>query len=145
MAILDRENAFSQSQALTGTSLVPSTDVIDLSVVRQVGGGNGEPIIQVNFEVAAGGTTPTMTLALQTDDNASFSSATTVITYLSAVADAAFGASTQYQFPLPRTGLERYVRIAYTMGGTSPTSTVSAHLVVDSQEDVKYPGGFTVV
>ncbi len=145
MAILDRENAFSQSQALTGTTLVPSTDIIDLSSIRQVGAGNGEPILLVNFEAAPGGTTPTMTLALQTDDNAAFSSATTVITYLSAVAASAFGASTQYQFPLPRTGLERFIRVAYTMGGTSPTSTVSAHLMVDAQDDVKYPGGFTVV
>lgn len=144
MAILDRENAFSQSQALTGTSLVASTDVIDLSVVRQIGAGNGEPILQVNFEVAAGGTTPTMTLALQTDDNAAFSSATTVVTYLSAAAAAAFGASSQYAFPIPRQGLERYIRVAYTMGGTTPTATVSAHLVLDAQEDVKYASGFSV-
>lgn len=142
--ILDRENAFSQSQALTGTSLVASTDVIDLSVVRQIGQGNNLPEIVVNFEVAAGGTSPTMTLALQTDDNASFSSATTVVTYLSGVAAAAFGASTQYVFNLPQQGLERYIRLAYTMGGTSPTAQVSAHLVLDPQVDVKYASGFTV-
>jgi hypothetical protein len=141
--ILDRENAFSQSQALTGISLVASTDFIDLSVVRQVGQGNGMPKIVVNFEAAAGGTTPTITLALQTDDNTSFSSATTVLTYLSAVSTP--GASTQYVFELPDQGLERYVRLAYTQGGTSPTTTVSAHLVLDAQYDVKYPSGFTVL
>jgi hypothetical protein len=125
-------------------SLVSFIDLIDLSVVRQIGAGKGEPFLQVNFEAAPGGTTPTMTLALQTDDNAAFSSATTVMTYLSAAAASAFGASTQYQFPLPRAGLERYIRLAYTMGGTSPTSTVSAHLVIDSQDDTKYASGFTV-
>lgn len=144
MSILDRENAFSQSQALTGTSLVPSTDVIDLSSVRQIGAGKGEPMLLVNFEAAAGGTTPTMTLALQTDDNVGFSSPTTVVTYLNGVAAAAFGASTQYSFALPRQGLERFIRVVYTMGGTSPTSTVSAHLALDIQEDIKYASGFTV-
>lgn len=143
--ILDRENAFSQSQALSGTTLVPSTDVIDLSVVRQIGQGNNLPELVVNFEAAPGGTTPTMTLALQTDDNASFSSPTTVITYLSAVAASAFGASTQYVFNLPQQGLERFIRLAYTMGGTSPTAQVSAHLVLDVQNSPTYPGGFTVV
>lgn len=143
MAILDRENAFSQSQALTGTTLIPSTDVIDMSQVRQIGGGKGEPLLQLNFEVAAGGTTPTITVALQTDDNVGFASPATVITYMNAVTTP--GASSQLTFFLPRQGLERFIRLAYTQGGTTPTTTLSAHLLVDSQEDIKYPGGFTVV
>lgn len=141
--ILDRENAFSQSQALTGTSLVASTDVIDLSQVRQVGMGNNLPEIVLNFEAAPGGTTPTITVALQTDDNAAFSSATTLITYMSAVSTPA--ASSQFVFNLPQQGLERFIRLAYTQGGTTPTTTLSAHLAVDVQNDVKYASGFTVV
>lgn len=141
--ILDRENAFSQSQALTGTSLVASTDVIDLSSIRQVGQGNGYPNIVVNFEAAPGGTTPTITIALQTDDNAAFSSATTVTTYVTTLAMPA--ASTQFVFDLPQQGLERFVRLAYTQGGTSPTTTLSAHMNLNQQWDVKYPGGFTVL
>lgn len=140
--ILDRENAFSQSQALTGTSLVASTDVIDLSQVRQVGQGNNLPELVINFEAAPGGTSPTITVALQTDDNVGFSSPTTLITYLSAVAMPA--ASSQFIFNLPQQGLERFIRLAYTQGGTSPTTTLSAHLVLDPQLDVKYPGGFVV-
>lgn len=141
--ILDRENAFSQSQALTGTTLVASTDVIDLSQVRQVGMGNNLPEIVLNFEAAPGGTTPTITVALQTDDNAAFSSATTLITYMSAVSTPA--ASSQFVFNLPQQGLERFIRLAYTQGGTTPTTTLSAHLAVDVQNDVKYASGFTVV
>lgn len=140
--ILDRENAFSQSQALTGTSLVASTDTIDLSAIRQIGVGEDLYLV-VNFEAAPGGTTPTITLALQTDDNSAFSSATTVITYMNAVSTPA--ASTQFVFPLPYQGLERHVRLAYTQGGTSPTTTVSAHIVHTPQYDNKYPSGFTVV
>lgn len=141
--ILDRENAFSQSQALTGTSLVASTDVIDLSSIRQIGQGNNMPELVLNFEAAPVGTTPTITVALQTDDNVGFSTPTTVITYMSAVATPA--ASTQLAWTLPLQGLERFIRLAYTQGGTSPTTTVSAHLALDLQFDVKYPGGFTVL
>lgn len=140
--IVDRENAFSQSQALTGTSLVSSTDWIDLSQIRQVGVGEDLYLV-LNFEAAPGGTTPTITVALQTDDNAAFSSPATVITYMSAVSTPA--ASTQLVFPLPYQGLERFVRLAYTQGGTSPTTTVSAHIVHTPQYDIKTPGGFTVV
>ncbi|MFN5081184.1 MAG: Bbp16 family capsid cement protein [Betaproteobacteria bacterium] len=139
--ILDRENAFSQSQALTGTTLVPSTDVIDLSQIRQVGIGEDLHIV-INFEAAAGGTTPTITVALQTDDNAAFSSAATVTTYLNAVSTP--GASSQFVFNIPHQGLERFIRLAYTQGGTTPTTTVSAHIAVGSQYDIKMPSGFTV-
>jgi hypothetical protein len=138
--ILDRENAFSQSQALTGTTLVPSTDVIDLSQIRQVGIGEDLHIV-INFEAAAGGTTPTITVALQTDDNAAFSSAATVTTYLNAVSTP--GASSQFVFNIPHQ-LERFIRLAYTQGGTTPTTTVSAHIAVGSQYDIKMPSGFTV-
>lgn len=139
--ILDRENAFSQSQALTGTSLVPSTDVIDLSQIRQIGVGEDLYLV-LNFEVAAGGTTPTITVALQTDDNVGFSSPATAITYMSAVTTP--GASSQLVFPIPYQGLERFIRLAYTQGGTTPTTTLSAHIVHTPQYDIKTPSGFTV-
>lgn len=144
MAILDRENAFSQSQALSGTAAIPSTDIIDLSQIRQLGAGKGEPFLQLNFEATPGGTTPTMTVQIETDDNAAFASPTIALVVLSAIAAANFGASRQYTFNLPRQGLERFMRLQYTMGGTSPTSVVSAHLVVDVQEDIKYASGFVV-
>lgn len=140
--IVDRENAFSQSQALTGTALVASTDTIDLSSVRQIGVGEDIYLV-LNFEAAPGGTTPTITVALQTDDNSAFSSPATVITYMNAVTTPA--ASSQLVFPLPAQGLERHVRLAYTQGGTSPTTTVSAHLVLNPQFDIKLPSGFSVL
>lgn len=139
--ILDRETAFSQSQALTGTTLVASTDTIDLSAIRQIGIGEDLYIV-LNFEVAAGGTTPTITVALQTDDNSAFSSATTVSTLMNAVTTP--GASSQLVFPIPYQGLERHIRLAYTQGGTTPTTTLSAHVVLTPQFDVKTAGGFTV-
>ncbi len=140
--ILDRENAFSQAQAVTGATTTGSTDVIDLSQIRQI--GNGKDLYAViTVDVAAGGTSPTMAVLVQTDDNAAFSSATTVLTSQT-FTQAQLALSTQIVIPLPQQGYERYLRLAYTLGGTSPTITVSAHLVENYQQDVKYPGGFTV-
>lgn len=139
--ILDRENAFSIAQALTVTAA--STDLIDLSQVRQIGSGKDLYLV-INIDVAAGGTSPTLAVAVQTDDNAAFSSATTLLTSPT-YTGAQMVASTQFVLPLPQQGFERYLRLNYTLGGTSPTVTLSAHLVETYQQDVKYAAGFTVV
>ena len=75
--ILDRENAFSIQQALTATAV--STDLIDLSQLRQIGFGKNLSLV-INVDVAAGGTSPTLQVNVQTDDNSGFSSAATVLT-----------------------------------------------------------------
>lgn len=141
--ILDAQNSFSRNQAVTGATTSGSTDVIDLSQVnRQIGVGE-QLYLVVNVKVAAGGTTPTMAVLLQTDDNSSFSSATTVFTGPT-LAAAALTAGAQFVYQLPITGYEQYLRAAYTLGGTSPTITVDAHLVTAAQLALLYPGGFTV-
>lgn len=141
--ILDAETMLSNQQALTGTSLIGSTNVIDLGSVRQVGAGRPLFIV-LTIDVAPGGTSPTLTVALQTDDNSAFSSPATAITYLNAVAGASYPVSTQFVFQIPVSGLERYARLAYTQGGTSPTVTLSAHVTEMIQQDVKLPAGFSV-
>ena len=65
--ILDRENAFSIQQALTATAV--STDLIDLSQLRQIGFGKNLSLV-INVDVAAGGTSPTLQVNVQTDDTA---------------------------------------------------------------------------
>jgi len=73
---VDRENLFSNAQALTVTAA--STDIIDLGQERRL--GVGEPMcVVIGCDVAMGGTTPTMIATLQSDDNAGFSSATSVV------------------------------------------------------------------
>lgn len=139
--ILDRENAFSIAQALTATAA--STDLIDLSVVRQIGSGKDLYLV-VNVDVAAGGTSPTVAIAVQTDDNSAFSSATTLLTSPT-YTGAQLVLSSQFVLPLPQQGFERYLRLQYTLGGTSPTVTLSAHLAETYQQDAKYAGGFTVL
>lgn len=140
--ILDAQLSFSRNQALTGTSAVASTDTIDFGAVRQMGIGE-DLFVVINVKVAAGGTTPTLTIAQQTDDNSSFSSATTLLTSQTFAA-AALGAGAQIVLPVPISGLEQHYRLSYTQGGTSPTITLDAHIVTSAQLAALYPVGFSV-
>lgn len=140
--ILDRENAFSIQQALSGAGNINSTDLIDLSQLRQIGFGEDLYLV-LNVDVAAGGTSPTLQVNVQTDDNAAFSSPAVALTSPT-YAQAQLGLSTQIVLPLPQQGWERYIRLQYVLGGTSPTLTLSAHIAENYQQDVKYPAGFTV-
>lgn len=129
--IIDSLLAFSDSQSLTATAA--STNSIDLSSDRDI--GPGEPLwLVVTSEAAPGGTSPTLAISIETDDNSSFSSATTLATHTT-LAAADFGAGTKVVIPWPMTN-ERYCRVKYTCGGTSPTFTVSAWLT--SQEPTSW-------
>ena len=139
--ILDNENKFSVAQALSGSGAA-STDYIDLSSIRQIGFGKDLYLV-VNIDVAAGGTSPTLSIAVQTDDNTSFSTPATALTSPT-YTGTQMVASTQFVIPLPQQGYERYLRLNYTLGGTTPTVTLSAHLVENYQQDVKYASGFSV-
>jgi len=130
--IIDYNLQFSDAQALTVDAA--STNIIDLGSDRDIGVGE-EMKIALNFDVAMGGSSPTLAVLVQTDDNSSFSSATTVLTSRS-IADAAIG--DQLVLGLPDTN-ERYVRLYYDVGGTSPTMTVSASVVKDAQQWSSYP------
>ena len=130
--IIDYNLQFSDAQALTVDAA--STNIIDLGSDRDIGVGE-EMKVALNFDVAMGGTSPTLSVLVQTDDNASFSSATTVLTSRS-IAAAAIGDT--LVLGLPDTN-ERYVRLYYDVGGTSPTMTVSASVVKDAQQWSSYP------
>jgi hypothetical protein len=140
---LDDQNLYSDAQALTATAA--STDLIDHGADRNL--GIGEPmVVEILLDVAADNTTTdeTYSVALQTDDNASFSSATTVGS-VTIVAGAVAG--TRYHIPLPPNSvLERYSRLNYTLGGTTPTVTVTAALLPYSfvQNNVVYADGITI-
>lgn len=118
---IDKLLEFSDSQALTATAV--STNVVDLTTDRDI--GPGSPIWWVvNVEVALDGTTgdETYVVTLQTDDNAAFSSATTIATITMTRGDAV---GKRYFVGIPSEN-ERYLRVNYTLGGTTPTGTVSS-------------------
>jgi hypothetical protein len=132
---------FSDAQALTATAA--STNVIDLSQDRDIGVGEPMSVVLV-LDVGADATTgdETYSVAIQTDDADTFGSASTLGTFTITRGTAA---GTLFEFPLPDTN-ERYLRLNYTLGGTTPTVTVTAFLQPKSmvQQSRYYARGYTV-
>lgn len=140
---LDAQGLFSDAQALTATAV--STNVVDLGVDGNL--GIGEPmsvVIVLDVAADAANSDETYVVALQTDDNVGFSSATSIGSATITRGDAA---GTRYVIPLAAdTGAERYIRLNYTLGGTTPSATVTSFLIPTSmiQNYVSYADGFTI-
>lgn len=123
---IDSTLEFSRAQALSATAA--SSNVIDLGVDRDI--GPGKPmwiVLDVGVTAAAGGT---YQVDLQTDDNSAFSSPTSIATLTLAAASLKAGA--QFVMGMPYAN-ERYLRLNYTLGGTTPGVTISAFLTDQEQ------------
>ncbi len=137
--LLSKQQNFSEAQALTVTAA--STNTIDLgatgtvlgapvALIRDIGKGKRIDIL-VSLDVDSGGTSPTLDVTLEVDDNDAFSSATTVATAPQLAGGSAGDRVALYW--IPEGTNERYVRLNYTLGGTSPTYTVTAGIVASDQ------------
>ena len=135
---IDSLYEFSRAQALSASGA--STNVIDLSSDRDI--GPGRPLwVVIAVQVAADNTTgdETYSIALQTDDNAAFSSPTTIATVAPAAASLPAGARLVIGMPFAN---ERYLRLNYTLGGTTPSITLNAFLTdQDPSSWQAYPDG----
>jgi hypothetical protein len=141
--IHDAHNLFSDAQALTAAAA--STNLIDLGAVRDLGNGeNLYIVLSVDVALADTGSNSTVTVDLQTDDNASFSSNATGQTLFTIAAVAAAG--TVYIARIQPGGAnERYIRLFYTMNnGDLSAGSVTAEIVHDVQKYVSYAKGYTV-
>lgn len=115
--ILDTQALFSDAQAITASAA--STNVVDLGAAKDLGAGCAIPIlIQV---VEDFNTLTSLAIALQVDDNAAFSSATTVQTTSVVLADLVAGKRIPPMW-VPEGVDEQYVRLNYTVTGTNPTT-----------------------
>lgn len=138
--ILDAQGQFSDSQAITADAV--GTNVIDLSEDRSI--GNGEPMAVVfTVEVAADQTTgdEDYTFEVEYASDAAQTTGRQLIgrrvfesgTPTAPAQDAdLLVAGFQIVIPIPPTALsesERYLGVRYDVTGTTPTITVSAHLV----------------
>lgn len=129
--IMDERLLFSDGQALTGTAA--STNVVDLTTARQI--GKGRPLyLVITLDVAADDTTgdETYSAQLQTDDNEAFSSAASLGGAITITRGDPAG--TKYVATIPYENVERYLRINYTLGGTTPTVTLNAWLTDQEPE-----------
>lgn len=134
--ILDHELEFSDSQALTATAA--STNVIDLGYADANAGTGEQTFIYVNSEADLGGTSPTVQIQVQVSNTEGSGYAT----ILETEAMSAFNAGEYRVIAVPK-AKGRYLRLNYALTGTSPTATVSAHIVQGEQAWEAYADALT--
>lgn len=133
--ILDKQNLFSEDQAITATA--NSTNIIDMgaddSLVNSPNEKDVELYVQVTSDFA---TLTSLTVTLTTDNDVAFGSETTLFSS-AAIAAASLVAGYKFRLPRVKDGVERYLRLTYTVAGSNATAgTVTAGLVLDSQTGV---------
>jgi len=142
--LLDSQLLFSDAQAITADAA--STNLIDLGVARNL--FDGEPMaVVMTVDVAADGTTTdeTYEFQIEMDDSASFGSPTDLVVH--SIGYASLTAGSQHILPIPvGQAVERYIRLYYNVGGTSPSVTVTAALqplsMITKRKD--YADGITI-
>lgn len=143
--LIDSQLSFSDAQALTATAA--STNVIDLSQDRNI--GIGEPIsVVLTVDVALAGTSPTFAVSLQTATDAAFTTPVTLLTMptLSGASAMPQGLKLDILYPGGPEMLQ-FLRLNYTLGGTSPTVTVTAEVQPSNEvqnAEVFYPNNYTI-
>jgi len=130
----DYETLMSDDQAITATAA--STNYIDIGADADI--GIGQPV-NILVQVTEAFTNLTnLAIAIQTDDNSSFSSATTIYTETIVLANLTAGAKINMRVFPPAN--ERYVRMYYTVTGSAPNAgKITAGAVVDHQDEASYP------
>jgi len=138
---IDSQNQFSDAQALTATAV--STNVIDLGSDRNL--GIGEPMAVVyTIDVALDGTTGDETYVATVQSGSTATPTTVIATTTMTRGDAA---GTKYVAFLPAdTTVGRYLRLNYTLGGTTPTGTITAELMPANmiQNDWTAPKNYSI-
>jgi hypothetical protein len=130
---IDKQLAMSDAQVLTASAA--STNYVD----QGAAGDARVPLrllVNVSLALTSAGNAATLDVTLQTDDNASFSSATTIAT-IAQVAEASLVAGYKVcDIPVP-SGTERYLRVYYTVGTENFTAgTIDAALVMDVDSNI---------
>ena len=140
--IFDRTLLWSDGQAITATAA--STNVVDLGATGTILGASAPIVREIGFGTEAEmsvtvtqsfNNLTSLTISIQVDDNAAFSSPTTVYTSPAyTLAQLATGAKYLLPDQLPAGTNERYVRLMYTVAGTAPsTGKITAGVVAARQ------------
>jgi hypothetical protein len=146
MAIIDRENNYSGASGQTIVATGPSTDVIDHRLDRDMGIGEPLAVVVVPRAVpdAADGN-ETYVFQVQTDDNSGFGSPASIGPAVTIVRGSAAGLKYVVMLP-PDTTWERFSRISWTLGGTTPSITYEGWLTTwrAIQNDAYYADAITI-
>jgi hypothetical protein len=134
--MLDQQLMFADAQVVTATG--NSTNVIDTANVgtgtatpaRNLGAG--EPIHVYAKVGTVSGTGPTLTIALTAADDSAF--ATNKITVTSVTPTLTVGQADAFvRMGIPVHAPRRFYRLEYTVGGTTPSVTISSGIAFDEQ------------
>jgi hypothetical protein len=134
------------ADALSISASGAATDHIDLGADRNI--GIGEPmVVLITVDVAAstGNADETYAFKIQTDTVTGFGSPTDVISRT--IGRALLTAGSLHAIPVPPdTSMEQFMRVYATLGGTDPTITYTAMLVLQSSvpKEALYPSGSTI-
>ncbi len=135
--LLDKQNEFSDSQAVTVTAI--STNVIDTlpagvvqpNTTQNLGGFAGMFLVIQIDTTFTGGTSMAMTL--ESDSTANLATSPTVHLSTGVILEAALLAGTNLIYPLPVGAYEKYLGVRYTVVGTHGAGAISAFLTRDVQ------------
>lgn len=140
---MDALETFSDAQAITAAAA--SDSYKNLEAARDIGVGTtiyAVTVVDVAFTDA--GSNSTLTVDLQTDDNTSFSSATTAQTLYTIPALAAIG-DTFVAKVGSFTTVEQYLRVYYTPNnGNLSTGSVTTFFTTNAQQYRKYAKNYTI-
>lgn len=141
--IMDRENLFSDGQAVTATA--NSTNIVDLKKTG-LDIATGRPLqfrFQVDTTTTSGGST-TMTVAIVSSDATDLSTPTTHWTSAS-IAKATLVAGYGFTVTLPQGPYKRYLGVVYTVNTANFTAgAFTAALVLDTQSQQYLDSGLNV-
>jgi hypothetical protein len=137
---IDRQNLFGQDQVVTASAA--STDYIDLGVARDVGNGERLEILVLCTQDATAAGAAAVTVALQSDDNSSFSTPVNLV-LSDAIPKASLVAGAEVLRVAVPYGTERYLRLFYTVGtGPLTAGKFTSGLIPQRQANVAYASGY---
>jgi hypothetical protein len=123
---LDAQLLFSDEQVVSADA--GSTNIVDLGVARNL--FDGEPmavVLQIDAAADMGDANETYEFQIETDGDVAFGSPTDLLAH--SIAGASLAINTIHVLPVPvGAAVERYLRVYYNVGGTTPSVTVTAFL-----------------
>lgn len=123
------DNALAVSSAQVVTTTGNSTDYIDLLGAVNIGAGNLQKISAILQVSAVSGTSPTMTVKLVGADDSAFSTNKVTLGWISDNITAVG----LYRIGIANVARKRYLRLEYTIGGTTPSFTVTLCITKDDE------------